>query len=134
MTVTTTILKNTQQQTIIKFVGDGSANVNLVDLAVANNTIDVQANLRVPITQLTWSVSDSPFNPVIIKRPANTGPNIFILHGTDNWGLAQEYGISDSTNASSNINVILPPGGGTLFMTLSKPAGFTAQDLQANRH
>ena len=134
MTVTTTILKNTHQQTIIKFVGDGSANVNLVDLAVANNTIDVQANLRVPITQLTWSVSDSPFNPVIIKRPANTGPNIFILHGTDNWGLAQEYGISDSTNASSNINVILPPGGGTLFMTLSKPAGFTAQDLQANRH
>jgi len=134
MAVTTTILKNTQQQTIIKFLGDGSANVNLVDLAVANNTIDIQANLVVPITHLTWSVTDSTFNPVIIKRPANTGPNVFILHGTDNWGLSQEYGISDSTNANANINVILPPGGGTLFMTLSKPAGFTAQNLQANRH
>ena len=133
MPITTTILKNTKQQTIVKFVGDGTANVNLVDLATANDTIDIQANLVVPITQLAWSVTDSINAPILIKRPATSASNVYILHGVDNWGLAQAYGISDSTNASSNINVTIPSNGGTLFMTLSKPAGFITQDLQANR-
>ena len=134
MPITTTILKNTRQQTIIKFVGDGSATVDLPNLAVSSDTIDVQANLIVPITQLAWSVSDASYGPILIKRPASAAGNTYILHSADNWSLAQAYGISDNTNASSNINVTMPSGGATLFMTLSKPAGFTGPDLQANRH
>jgi hypothetical protein len=133
MAIITTILKNTKQQAIIKFVGDGSANVDLPNLAVSSDTIDIQANLVVPITQLAWSVTDSVSAPILIKRPATSASNVYILHGVDNWGLSQAYGISDSTNASSNINVTIPSNGGTLFMTLSKPAGFITQDLQANR-
>ena len=134
MALITTILKNTKQQTIIKFVGDGSATIDLPNLAISSDTIDVQANLNVPITNLAWSVSDASYGPILIKRPATAASNVYILHSADNWSLAQAYGISDSTNASSNINVTIPSGGGTLFMTVSKPGGFIAQDLQANRH
>ena len=54
MPITTTILKNTKQQTIIKIVGDGSTNIDLPNLAISSDTIDVQANLNVPITNLRF--------------------------------------------------------------------------------
>jgi len=133
MPITTTILKNTKQQTIIKIVGDGSTNIDLPNLAISSDTIDVQANLNVPITNLVWSASDVSFAPIVIKRPQTAAANVYMLYSSDNWGLSQEYGISDTTNASSNIYVTMPAAGATLFMTLSKPAGFIAQDLQANR-
>jgi hypothetical protein len=133
MPITTTILKNTKQQTIIKIVGDGSTNIDLPNLAISSDTIDVQANLNVPITNLVWSAPDVTFAPIIIKRPQTAVANVYMLYSSDTWSLSQSYGISDTTNASSNIYVTMPASGATLFMTLSKPAGFIAQDLQANR-
>jgi hypothetical protein len=132
MAVTTTILKNTRQQTIVKFVGDGQANLTYLDAMYAGDVMDMP-NISMPITQLAWSTSDANFNPIYIKRPFTATANTHILHSADNWSLAQAYGIADTSNASSNINVILPAGGATLYLTISKPGGFVAPDLQANR-
>lgn len=132
MAVTTTILKNTRQQTIVKFVGDGQANLTYLDAKLSDDTMDM-GNISMPITQLAWSATDSSVSPIYIKRPFSAVANTYVLHGVDNWSLAQAYGISDSSNASSNICVILPASGATLFLTISKPNGFIAPDLQSNR-
>jgi hypothetical protein len=131
MAVTTTILKKTYQQVIVKFVGDGQGNLTYLDAKLPAETLDI-ANISMPITQLAWTTSDANFNPIYIKRPFTSAANTHILHSADNWSLSQTFGISDSSNASSNINVIMPAGGATLYLTISKPGGFIAPDLQAN--
>jgi hypothetical protein len=129
MAVTTTILKNTRQQTTVKFVGDGQANLTYLDAMYAGDTMDMP-NIVMPITQLIWSVTDSSISPIYIKRPFTATANTHILHGVDNWSLSQAYGISDISNASANINVILPASGATLYLTISKPNGFVAPNQQ----
>jgi hypothetical protein len=116
MAVITTILKKTRHQVIVKFVGDGQGNLTHLDAKLPEETLDV-ANISMPITQLAWSTAVA---------------NTHILHSADNWSLAQAYGISDTSNASSNINVIMPAGGATMYLTISKPGGFASPDLQAN--
>jgi hypothetical protein len=131
MAVTTTILKKTRHQVIVKFVGDGQGNLTHLDAKLPEETLDL-GNISMPITQLAWSSSDASFGPIYIKRPYTAVANTHILHSADNWSLAQAYGISDTSNASSIINVMMPAGGATMYLTISKPGGFASPDLQAN--
>jgi len=130
MAVTKTVLKKVRQQAVVKFVGDGTANVDLdVDLKLADETFLGYANTNVTINGMVWSATDSAANPVLIKRPF-TGANVAVLFGNDNWSLSQMFGFVDSSNSSSNIQITLPPAGGTLYLTLTKKNGYQEPDQQ----
>ena len=59
MAVTKTVIKKVRQQAVVKFVGDGQANVDLnSDLALADETFLGYANTNVTITGMVWSASD----------------------------------------------------------------------------
>jgi hypothetical protein len=131
MAVTVTTIKKTRTQAVFKFVGDGAANVTHLTAKLADETLDLP-NISMPITNVVWSSSDASVNPVVIKRDFFNPANAYILHSSDNWALSQVYGAGDYSNASSNISVFLPATGATLFLTISKPAGFVEPNLQAN--
>lgn len=127
MAVTKTIIKKVRQQAVVKFVGDGQANVDLnADLALADETFLGYANTNVTITGMVWSTNPGP---VVIKRPA-TGANAIVLWGNDNWSLSQMFGFVDTNNTSSNINITMPNEGGTLYLTLSKKTGYQEPNQQ----
>ena len=131
MAVTKTVIKKVRQQAVVKFVGDGQANVDLnSDLALADETFLGYANTTVTITGMVWSASDSVASPIVIKRPHNAAANTLILFGNDNWSLTQMFGFADNSNSSSNINILMPPAGGTLYLTLTKNNGYREPDQQ----
>ena len=71
MAVTKTVLKKVRQQAVVKFVGDGTSNVDLdTDLKLADETFLGYANTNVTITGMVWSATDSVANPILIKRPS----------------------------------------------------------------
>ena len=130
MAVTKTILKKARQQAVIKFVGDGQANVDLnVDLTMSDETFLGYSNCNVTINSVIYTSSDAVINPILIKRPS-TGANVLILSGADNWMLSQNYGFTDSTNTQSNINIVLPPTGGTLILGVTKKNGYQEPNEQ----
>jgi len=121
MAVTKTILKKVAQQAVIKFVGDGMANVDLnSDLKLSSETFAGYANANVNINSVVWSLPDA--TNALVQR---NNSNIFILHGNDNWTFTQAYGYADTANNTSNISVTLPTGGGTLILGVTKTAGYT---------
>ena len=130
MAVTKTILKKARQQAVIKFVGDGQANVDLnVDLTMSDETFLWYSNCNVTINSVIYTSSDAVINPILIKRPS-TGANVLILSGAYNWMLSQNYGFTDSTNTQSNINIVLPPTGGTLILGVTKKNGYQEPNEQ----
>lgn len=130
MAVTKTVLKKVRQQAVVKFVGDGTANVDLdTDLKLADETFLGYANTNVTITGMVWSATDSAANPILIKRPF-TGANTAVLFGNDNWSLSQMFGFVDTSNSSSNIQITLPPAGGTLYLTVTKNNGYREPNQQ----
>jgi hypothetical protein len=40
------------------------------------------------------------------------------------------FGFADNANSSSNIHIVLPPSGGTLYLTLTKKNGYQEPDQQ----
>lgn len=130
MAVTKTILKKARQQAVVKFVGDGQANIDLnIDLVMSDETFLGYSNCNVTINSVIYTSSDAVSNPILIKRPS-TGANVLILSGTDNWMLSQNYGFTDSTNTQSNINIVLPPAGGTLILGVTKKNGYQEPNEQ----
>jgi hypothetical protein len=131
MAVTKTVLKKVRQQAVVKFVGDGTANVDLdTDLKLADETFLGYANTNVTITGMVWSVTDSIAAPVVIKRPYTATANTAMLFGNDNWSLTQMFGFVDSANASSNIQIQMPATGGTLYLTVTKNNGYQEPNQQ----
>jgi len=128
MAITKTIIKKVRQQAIVKFVGDGTANVNLIaDLKLDDETPLDPANVKVNINSIYFSASDSSANPITINRD---GSNILILNGNDNWFFSQASGFSDTSNASANVVVTIPSPGGTVILGLTKEKGFVEPDQQ----
>ena len=119
------ILKLARQQATIKILGSGpeQANIDLARLAMSDETFLGYPNTNVSINTVFFASSDSnAVAPILIQRPY--GSNNLILHGTDNWHLAQQSAMPDTSNASSNISIIFPPGGGTVFLGLTKGTGY----------
>jgi|688.fasta_scaffold104500_2 hypothetical protein len=130
----TTILKKTRQQAVAKVIGTGQANINYLDLKLPDETID-NGNIVINITGVLWTSEGASGSPITVKRTVGwptIGEEILTLYGNDNWSLNQMLGIVDTANNNGNIHVVMPAGGGTMYMTLSKPSGFIEPNFQAN--
>jgi hypothetical protein len=135
MAVTTTILKNVRQQVVIKFIGSGTANVDLrADLTQSEETFQGFGNVNVTIKTVMWSTDGSISAPILVQRTygANsTLSNVMILYGgASDWELDQGAGFVDDVGSNSNVTVILPPAGGMLYMVLGKKTGYIGPNLQ----
>jgi hypothetical protein len=126
MPVTRTVLKKVRQQAVVKFVGDGQANITSFDLRLSDETID-QPNVQMNITGMMWSTSGAL--PVVVSR---NGIPILYLNGNDNWSLTQMFGFSDSSNTNSNISLAMPANS-LVYLHLSKSAGFIEPDQQTKK-
>jgi len=138
MAITKSILKNVRQQSVVKLINDatvGTANVNLIDLKLADETFLGELNCNVNIQTVIFSASDSSSNPIVIARGSNvqtalaTG-NVMFLHGADKIELTQDAGFHDKTLNSSNIAVQMPPQS-MLYLVLGKSAGYREPDQQS---
>jgi hypothetical protein len=134
MAVTTTILKNVRQQAVVKFIGSGTANVDLrADLTQPEETFQGFGNVNVSIKTVMWSTTDSVAAPILVQRGVNAAvaTNVMILYGgASDWELDQGAGFVDDVGASSNVTVILPSTGGMLYLVLGKKTGYVGPDLQ----
>ena len=135
MAVTKTILKNVRQQAVVKFIGSGYANVDLrADLTQPEETFQGFANTNVTIKTVMWSTTDSTASPILIQRgiAAASATNVMILYGgASTWELSQDSGFVDNVGADSNVTVIIPPAGGTVYMVLGKTSGYIGPDFNA---
>jgi hypothetical protein len=79
-----------------------------------------------------YSTTDSASSPILIQRGVNAtvATNVMILYGTADWELDQGAGFVDNTGANSNVTVILPATGATLYLILGKTSGYIGPDLQ----
>jgi len=133
MPVTRSILKNVRQQAVVKFIGGGTANIDLrADLTQSEETFQGFGNTNVTIKTVMYSTTDSASSPILIQRGVNAtvATNVMILYGTADWELDQGAGFVDNTGANSNVTVILPAAGATLYLVLGKTSGYIGPDLQ----
>ena len=133
MPVTRSILKNVRQQAVVKFIGNGTANIDLrADLTQPEETFQGFGNTNVTIKTVMYSTTDSASSPILIQRGVNAtvATNVMILYGTADWELDQGAGFVDNTGANSNVTVILPAAGATLYLVLGKTSGYIGPDLQ----
>jgi hypothetical protein len=125
MPITKTILKKVRQQAVVKLVGDGTANVDLVaDLKLSDETVSNVANIKVNINSVYFNADTGP---ILLKR---NNSNVLVLFGSDNWFFTQTSGFSDTSNNSANVVVTIPASGGTVILGLTKEAGFAEPDQQ----
>jgi hypothetical protein len=133
MPVTRSILKNVRQQAVVKFIGNGTANIDLrADLTQPEETFQGFGNTNVTIKTVMYSTTDAASSPILIQRGVNAtvATNVMILYGTADWELDQGAGFVDNTGANSNVTVILPAAGATLYLILGKTSGYIGPDLQ----
>lgn len=123
MPVVRTLLKKVRQQAIVKMVGNGSSTITSLDLKLTDETVD-QPNVQMNIAGMMWSAPDAL--PIVVSRG---GSDTMYLNGNDNWSLTQMFGFSDTSNTNSNITVTLPANS-TIYLHLSKPAGFIEPNQQ----
>jgi hypothetical protein len=134
MAVTTTILKNVRQQVVVKFLGNGYANVDLrADLTQPEETFQGFPNVNVTIKTAMWSTTDAAGAPILVQRgvSAASATNVMILYGTADWELDQGAGFVDDVSANSNVTVFLPAAGSTLYLVLGKRTGYIGPNTQA---
>jgi hypothetical protein len=135
MAVTTTILKNVRQQAVVKFIGSGTANIDLrADLTQPEETFQGFPNVNVTIKTVMWSTTDSVSAPILVQRGQNaaSATNVMILYGgASDWELDQGAGFVDNVGANSNVTVIIPPSGGMVYLVLGKTTGYLGPDYQA---
>lgn len=123
MPIIKTVLKNVNQQAVVKLVGDGTATITSLDIATATQTVD-QPNVQITVTGAVWSTAGSL--PIVVSR---NGTTTLLLSGNDNWSFTQMFGFADTSNVNSNISVGLPANS-TIILHLSKPAGFVSPSQQ----
>ena len=135
MAVTKTILKNVRQQAVVKFIGNGYANVDLrADLTQPEETFQGFALTNVTIKTVMWSTSDASASPILVQRgvSAASATNVMILYGgASTWDLSQDSGFVDNVGADSNVTVFIPPTGGMVYMVLGKTSGYVGPDFNA---
>lgn len=136
MAVTQSILQNVRQQTVVKFISDGSAgqsNVNLLDLKRPDETFLGVALCNVNIQTVMYSASDASPGPIVILRGSNaySASNIMYLHGSGSMDFVQNTGFNDKTLNASNITVNMPALS-VLYLVLGKSSGYLEPDFQSN--
>jgi hypothetical protein len=89
-------------------------------------TLDLP-NVQMNITGMIWSTPGTV--PIVVTRNNST---VMLLNGNDNWSLSQMFGFVDTSNNSANITVVMPANS-TMYLHISKPAGFIEPDQQTKR-
>jgi hypothetical protein len=129
MAIIKNILKKQRQQAVIQLVGDGTANIDLkADLALADEIFLGYANANVNINSVVYSVPEASGGLSTIKR---NGSNVLVFYSNDNWTFSQQFGFVLNQNNTSNITVTIPSPGGTVFLGLTKAAGYQEPDQQS---
>ncbi|NBO99995.1 MAG: hypothetical protein EBU90_07670 [Proteobacteria bacterium] len=127
MAITKTVIKKVRQQAIIRFIGDGTSNVDSnVDIALSDETFEGYANVNVNINSIIFT-NGSTANPITITR---NGSTVLQLFGNDNWSFAQMNGFVLTDNNNSNISVTIPSPGGTVLLGVTKAKGYREPDQQ----
>jgi hypothetical protein len=133
MPVIRTVLKKVRQQAVVKIVGnasagssDGTANIGPLELKLTDETLDLP-NVQMNITGIMWTTPGA--FPIVITRNNST---VMILNGNDNWSTSQMFGFADTSNNSANITVTMPANS-TIYLHISKPAGFIEPDQQTKK-
>lgn len=127
MAITKTVLKKVRQQAVVRFVGDGTANIDSnADVALSDETFEGYANVNVNINAIIFS-NGSSTTPITISR---NGSIVLQLFGNDNWSFAQMNGFVLSDNNNANVSVTIPSPGGTVILGLSKNKGYREPDQQ----
>ena len=119
MAIVKQVLKKVRQQAVVKVVGSGTITLDLDELSLSDETLD-RPNVKVNVTGLMWSTTDSASAPIVINRD---GVALMYLHGNDNWSMSQMFGVSDTANNYANIQIV-PPNNCTLYLHLTKEAGY----------
>ncbi len=127
MAITKTVLKKVRQQAVVRFIGDGTANIDSnADVALSDETFEGYANVNVNINAIIFS-NGSSTTPITISR---NGSIVLQLFGNDNWSFAQMNGFVLSDNNNANVSVTIPSPGGTVILGLSKNKGYREPDQQ----
>lgn len=117
MPVTTTYIKKTTTTAVVKFVGDGTATVNLAtDLLAAQQTLTGEP-VKVHISGVLFSTQTT--NNVKITR---NSIDVLSLYGNGDWHID---GFSLTENEASNVTVNLGSGG-SVILELKKVGGYTS--------
>ena len=135
MAVIKSILQNVRQQSVVKFITDGSSggtgNVSLLELRMLDESFD-STLANVNIQTVIFSASDATTNPILISRGANLAlsSNVMYLHGgTGSLELDQGAGFHDQTLNSSNIFVSMPALS-MLYLVIGKSGGYIEPNQQ----
>jgi hypothetical protein len=133
MAIIKSILKKQRQQAVIQLVGEGTANIDLnADLALADEIFLGYANANVNINSVVYSVPEAEAEAgggvSTIKR---NGSNVLVFNSNDNWSFTQQFGFVLNQNNTSNISVTIASPGGTVFLGLTKAAGYQEPDQQS---
>ena len=123
MAVVKTVLKKVRQQAAVKLIGDGSATITSLDLALVDEVVD-QPNVQMNITGAMWTIPGS--DSIVITR---NGTVTQYLNGNDNWSMTQMFGISDTANNSANITVTMPANS-MMYLSITKADGFNEPNQQ----
>lgn len=125
MAVTTTIVKKVPRQAVVKFVsiGGGTANVDLANLAISDETFD-RPNSCVTITGMFNTLAS---NATISRN----GTNVLYLAASqqDKWDFNQSWGFVLDEQANANVSVSFG-GDGSIILIMNKTAGYTFPDRQ----
>lgn len=109
-----TVIKNTPIHAVVAISGTSAAET--IDLSTTLATAaQTPASPRVHIKAIHWSVPDG--NALISRN----GTTLWLLNAAFQFDFA---GYSDNREATSNIVVTLPAGGGTVLLELMKISGY----------
>jgi hypothetical protein len=120
MAISKTVVKKVRQQVFVKFVGNGTANIDLnADLSLPDETFEGYSNCNVNINTVIYD-NGSSSNPITVTR---NNTIVLELYGVDTWSFSQLNGFVLSENNNSNVVVTIPSPGGTIILGLSKLKG-----------
>lgn len=117
------ILKQTETQAIVKFSGTNTSDTLTLSTDLLSSTMIVQGTPTVTLIGVTWFCSSGNTDSVNITR---NGVSVMNLFQNGQFDLSQNNGISDNTNATSDI-VVTISGTGGCYLVLRKVTGYKSK-------
>lgn len=125
MALTISVLKQTETLAVVKVYGaNGTATINLdTDLLSSTMILDPVVTRKVPISYVSWYVSDAAGDQVAIVRDS---VNVLNLYQNGELDFAGNGGFNETTREGENI-VVTITGTGGVYLTLRKAAGYISK-------
>lgn len=119
-----TVLKNTNQETIVKVSEIGSETINL-QTAITASTQEVVGNTQT-VNIVGIEYTGLAGSTVTITRGETTVTSI-LAEGHDVIGLAAGFGFVETTENTSNITVTIAGANAQCYLTLRKVGGYATK-------